>query len=66
MSSLLVTIIISVVLVLLAVAGLSIGLILTGKPKITRGTCGWNPKKERTEDCGKKIKCPLCKNTDKS
>ena len=60
MSSLVTTIVITVILVLLAVGGLSIGLILTGKPKITRGTCGWNPKKKRDETCGKKIKCPLC------
>lgn len=60
MESLVVTVAISIVLVFLAVAGLAIGLILTGKSKITRGTCGYNPKKERSDDCGKKIKCGLC------
>ncbi len=64
MSSLVTTIIITVILVLLAVAGLSIGLILTGKPKITRGTCGWDPKKKKDAACGKKIKCPLCEEDD--
>jgi hypothetical protein len=54
------TILISAVVVLLAVAGLAIGIILTGKSKLNVRRCGWDPHKKRDESCGKKIKCPLC------
>jgi hypothetical protein len=61
MSGLVVTIIITVILVLLAVAGLSIGLILTGKSRLDRGACGRIPQKKRDDHCGQDIVCPLCK-----
>ncbi len=60
------TIVIAAIVVLLAVAGLAIGLILTGKSKLRMGSCGWDPNKKRDDSCGKKIQCPLCKPEKKS
>ena len=55
------TIVITAIVILLAVAGLAIGLILTGKSKLRVGRCGWDPNKKRDTNCGKKIQCPLCR-----
>ena len=54
------TLIIAFVLILLAILGLAIGVLLTGKPKIIRGACGMDPNKLRDEKCGKNIHCDLC------
>ncbi|MBS0622038.1 MAG: hypothetical protein JSR80_03665 [Verrucomicrobia bacterium] len=60
MSTFVVTLIVTVILAALALVGLCIGLILTGKPKIKRGSCGYDPTKKRDPSCGKNVKCPLC------
>ncbi len=60
MSGFVLTLIISVILVLLAVGGLCIGLIITGKTHIVRGACGRAPSTRRDEHCGKEVQCTLC------
>ncbi len=55
-----ITFLITFVLIVLAIAALSIGWLVTGKPKITRGSCGIDPERRRDEHCGKDIRCDLC------
>lgn len=64
MSSILLTLMVAFVLVILAISALSIGWLISGKSKITRGGCGIDPTKTRSTDCGKEMKCGLC-DTDK-
>ena len=59
MSSLLSTFMIAFALLLLAAAGLGIGMILTGKNKLRR-MCGRTPQQQKTKKCGKDVTCPLC------
>ena len=61
MDNLVLTIILSLILMLLVIAGLAIGLILTGKSRLKRG-CGLTPGRKRRDDstcqiCGKKEIC---------
>lgn len=62
MSQLLWTIIFSIALMALVIAGLGIGLILTGKSRLKKG-CGLSPKEKKKGDsscplCGEKETCP--------
>jgi hypothetical protein len=59
MSQTLLTIVLTFVLVLLALAGLGIGKILTGKNRL-RKMCGHTPNKKKGPKCGKDVTCPLC------
>lgn len=60
MSSFLITVVLTVVLVSLAIIGLSIGLILTGKSRIRKGGCGMVPGKKRDESCDEQPSCGIC------
>jgi hypothetical protein len=61
-----ITFLITFVLVILAITALSIGWLITGKPKIVRGSCGLDPQRRRNDHCGKDIRCDLCeKSTEK-
>lgn len=60
MSTLALTIIIACVLVLLAVAGLGISWLLTGKSSLKPGACGRAPTKKRDSQCGTDVSCGLC------
>lgn len=62
MSSFLTTLVITIVLVGLALAALAIGLILTGKSRLRRGSCGMDPTKLRDKSCDeeKQSSCGLC------
>jgi hypothetical protein len=64
MSGLVPTVIIASILFLLAAAGLAIGLLLTGKARLVRGTCGRVPNARRDKHCGKEVKCMLCERDD--
>ncbi len=55
-----ITFLITFVLVVLAITALSIGWLITGKPKMVRGSCGIDPQRRRDEHCGKDIRCGLC------
>ena len=57
-----ITFLITFILVVLAITALSIGWLITGKPKIVRGSCGIDPGRRRDEHCGKDIRCDLCEN----
>ncbi len=65
MKPLVITLILAVLLVALALAGLAIGLILTGKSRLQLGACGRYPKRRRDEHCGVETHCPLCNDSDK-
>ena len=60
MSTLFVTLIIAFILVVLSIAALSIGWLVSGKSRIARGSCGTDPTKQRQKDCGTETKCGLC------
>lgn len=55
-----ITFLITFILVVLAITALSIGWLITGKPKIVRGSCGLDPQRRRDDHCGKDIRCDLC------
>ena len=60
MSTLALTSLIAFVLVVLAIAALSIGWLISGKSKIVRGACGTDPTKPKDKDCGTETSCGLC------
>lgn len=51
MSNLFLTLVIAFVIIVIALACLSIGWLITGKTKIERGSCGRDPNKKRDDDC---------------
>jgi len=55
MDNLILTIIAAIILMGLVIAGLAIGLILTGKQRLKRG-CGMSPDKKKKGDSS----CPMC------
>ncbi|NGX61370.1 MAG: hypothetical protein K940chlam9_00855 [Chlamydiae bacterium] len=61
MDNLLLTILAAVILMGLVIAGLAIGLLLTGKNRLKRG-CGKVPRKGKEEEPGS---CPLCGEEEK-
>lgn len=60
MEPLITTIILASVLVTLAVLGLAIGYLITGKSKIQPGACGRDPTKKKEKNCGEDVSCSLC------
>lgn len=60
MEPLITTIILASVLVTLAVLGLAIGYLITGKSKIQPGACGRDPNKKKEKNCGDDVSCSLC------
>lgn len=62
MTGIYLTIALAFFVILIALALLAIGYLITGSPKITPGACGRDPTK-RADDpsCGSKISCGLCK-----
>ncbi len=63
MSNLFLTLIIAFVVIVIAIACLAIGWLITGKTKIERGSCGRDPTKKRDEDCST-TSCDLCHLSD--
>ena len=61
MKSFAILFILALIVFMLFAAGLCIGLILTGKTRIKRGTCGYDPTQKPDTDCeGKQKDCPIC------
>ena len=61
MSNLVLTIIIAFVIIMIALVGLGISLLLTGRGRIQRGSCGRDPTKKREDSsCGTDQTCGLC------
>jgi hypothetical protein len=54
------TIVAAIIFMGLCFTGLAIGLLITGKPKIIRGTCGYDPTKKRDGSCVNQGKCSVC------
>ncbi len=57
------TLVLAVVLLLLAVAGLGISRLLTGKSRLR--CCGMRPEKRKDKKCGQTRNCPLCEPEEK-
>ncbi len=66
MSTFITTAVLAVIVVLIAIAGISIGWLITGKSKVRLGMCGRDPTAKRSdkEGCGTEISCSLCDKTD--
>ena len=60
MSNLFLTLMIAFVIIVIAIACLAIGWLITGKTKIERGACGRDPTKKRDESCDTTTSCGLC------
>ena len=58
MSNLFLTLVIAFVIIVLAIASLAIGWLITGKTKIERGSCGRDPTKPKDDHC--QSVCNLC------
>lgn len=65
MDTLIVTLLISFILVVLALAALAIKWVLTGKSDLRAGSCGRYPSKQKDQECGTNETCPLCKKQEK-
>ncbi len=61
MSNLFLTLMIAFVVIVLAIACLAIGWLITGRTRIER-SCGKDPTKKQGDECGAKISCDLCEN----
>lgn len=58
MSNLFLTLVIAFVVIVLAIACLAIGWLITGKTKLERGACGRDPNQPKDESC--QSSCDLC------
>lgn len=66
MSTFLLTLAIAFIVVVIAIAFLAFGWLVTGKSKIRPGSCGRDPTKKRDdEDCSKSA-CNLCEREKKN
>lgn len=59
MSNLFLTLIIAFVVIVLAIAALAIGWLITGRTRIER-SCGRDPTQKKEESCGTQRTCDLC------
>lgn len=64
MSNFYLTLVIAFVIIVLALACLAIGWLVTGKSKLQRGACGKDPTQKKTDDCDSI--CHLCSNSVKT
>ena len=60
MNNLFLTVGISIFVVLVAMALLGIGWLITGKSKVRLGMCGRDPTQKKNNECGKDISCAVC------
>lgn len=58
MPNLFLTLVIAFVVIVLAIACLAIGWLITGKTKLERGACGRDPTHKKDESC--QSSCDLC------
>ena len=62
MTSIILTLVLATIVVIIALALLGIGWMLTGKPRIVAGACGRAPRQKRDEQCGTpENSCELCR-----
>ncbi|MDF2577477.1 MAG: conserved putative rane protein [Chlamydiales bacterium] len=54
------TLLATIVIFGLAIIGLMIGWIITGKSKLKRGSCSSVPNDPKDDECGNKASCSLC------
>lgn len=60
MSHLFLTILLASIFLAICLTGMAISFLLTGKNKLIRGTCGYDPTKKQNRHCNKKNRCSLC------
>ena len=58
MSNLFLTLVIAFVIIVMAIACLAIGWLITGKTRIERGACGRDPTQKKDDSC--QSTCSLC------
>lgn len=58
-SNLFLTLLIAFIVIVLALASLAIGWLITGRARIER-SCGKDPTKKKDENCGDSTSCDLC------
>lgn len=63
MSNLFLTLIIAFVVIVLAIAALAIGWLITGRTRIER-SCGRDPTQKKEDSCGTKRTCDLCEHPE--
>ena len=59
-SNLFLTLMIAFIAIIIAIACLAVGWLITGKTKIARGACGRDPTKGADENCSTSSSCELC------
>lgn len=65
MSTLLLTLGLTFIIVIIAIASLSISWLIKGKSSLKPGACGRAPNRKKDSDCASdKTSCHLCKRTD--
>lgn len=64
MSNLFTTLMIAFVVIVIAIACLAIGWLITGRARIER-SCGRDPTKKKDESCGASLSCDLCDSPEK-
>lgn len=64
MSALALTILLATAIVILALLGLAIGWLITGKSKL-RGSCGRGPNTDKDGSCGTQNTCEICRKDKK-
>lgn len=64
MSVLPLTILLATGIVILALLGLAIGWLITGKSRL-RGSCGRGPKTDKDASCGTQNSCEICRKDKK-
>ncbi len=65
MSNLFLTLVIAFVIIVIAIACLAIGWLVTGKTKIERGACGRDPTKKTDECHTESSSCSVCEPPEK-
>ena len=60
MSNLVLTLGLAFIIIMIALALLALGWLLTGKSKMRPGACGRDPNQKQDENCGSNVSCQLC------
>lgn len=60
MSNLFLTLIIAFIVIVIGIAALAIGWLVTGRSKLQTGACGRNPDQKKGENCQETQSCHLC------
>lgn len=59
-SNLFLTLVIAFILIVIAIAALAVGWLITGRTKLQTGACGRNPSQKKGESCNDNQSCNVC------